>query len=295
MSNVDDKSRFVAFFDECGDHSMEKIDKDFPLFVLALVVMVRGAYRDQALTEFNRFKLRYFNHEGINLHSRDIRLATGPFSLLLNPNVRPLFMTGLSDLMERLLFTLFISAIHKHQHQQQRGGDAENPYELALAFTLERLVRFLDAAGETHLPIVAEARGKREDNSLEKVCYRIMARGTEAVNAEQFKRLDCPLKLSIQEEQHRRRADCRPLRSPVRPAHLEPGATEPRVRGGEEAHLQRGRGEWMAGVPVKLKWAPPACARDRPPTEHSQSGESIGADGLLVKRDIAGQLGSIAD
>ena len=29
MSSADDKSRFVAFFDECGDHSMEKIDKDF--------------------------------------------------------------------------------------------------------------------------------------------------------------------------------------------------------------------------------------------------------------------------
>lgn len=193
MSSVDDQSRFVAFFDECGDHSMEKIDKDFPLFVLALVVMERAAYRDQALAEFNRFKLRYFNHEGINLHSRDIRLATGPFSLLLNPTVRPQFMAGLSDTMERLPFTLFISAIHKQAHQQQRGGDAENPYELALAFTLERLVHFLDAAGETHLPIVAEARGKREDNSLEKVFYRIMARGTETVNAEQFKRLDCPL------------------------------------------------------------------------------------------------------
>src|SRR5439155_2194426 len=111
MSSDDDKSRFVAFFDECGDHSMEKIDKDFPLFVLALVVMERAAYRDQALAEFNGFKLRYFNHEGINLHSRDIRLATGPFSLLLNPTVRPQFMAGLSDMMEHLPFTLFISAI----------------------------------------------------------------------------------------------------------------------------------------------------------------------------------------
>ena len=193
MSNADNKSKFIAFFDECGDHSMEKIDKDFPLFVLALVVMERNAYRDQALVEFNRFKLRYFNHEGINLHSRDIRLANGPFSLLLNSAVRPRFMEELSVMMERLPFTLFISAIHKTQHQQQRGGDAENPYELALTFALEGLVHFLEAAGETHLPIVAEARGKREDNSLEQVFYRLMARGTESVTAERFKRLDCPL------------------------------------------------------------------------------------------------------
>ena len=83
MTNIGGNSRFLAFFDECGDHSLEKMDRDFPLFVLALVLMERSVYRDQALVEFNRFKLRHFTHEGINLHSRDIRLATGPFSLLL--------------------------------------------------------------------------------------------------------------------------------------------------------------------------------------------------------------------
>ena len=72
-------SRFLAFFDECGDHSLDKIDRDFPLFVLALVLVERSVYQNQILPEFNQFKLRYFNHEGINLHSRDIRLAVGPF------------------------------------------------------------------------------------------------------------------------------------------------------------------------------------------------------------------------
>jgi hypothetical protein len=39
-------SRFLGFFDECGDHSLTKIDPDFPLFVLALAVVERTAYRD---------------------------------------------------------------------------------------------------------------------------------------------------------------------------------------------------------------------------------------------------------
>jgi hypothetical protein len=39
VKSIGGESRFLAFFDECGDHSMEKIDKDFPLFVLALVVV----------------------------------------------------------------------------------------------------------------------------------------------------------------------------------------------------------------------------------------------------------------
>ena len=58
---------------------------------------------------------------------------------------------------------------------------------------MEHLVHFLESTGETHLPIMAEARGKQEDNALEQSFYRLMARGTENRPAEQFKRLDCPL------------------------------------------------------------------------------------------------------
>jgi hypothetical protein len=191
--SVPPKSRFLAFFDECGDHSLDKIDGDFPLFVLALVVVERAVYQNAVLAEFNRFKLRYFNHEGINLHSRDIRLATGPFSFLLNPTIRPHFMTDLSDIMDRLPFTLFISAIRKQAHLDLRGKDAANPYDLALEFTMEGLFHFLKEQGEKELPIVAEARGQREDNMLEQVFSRMMTQGTTNVPAEQFKQLDCPL------------------------------------------------------------------------------------------------------
>ena len=187
------QSRFLAFFDECGDHSLDKIDRDFPLFVLALVLVERSVYQDQMLPEFNRFKLRYFNHEGINLHSRDIRLAGGPFSLLLNPTIRPQFMAELSDLMERVPFTLFISAIQKQAYLTKHGGAAANPYDLALEFTMEGLFHFLNAQGERQLPIVAEARGKREDNMLEQTFSRMMKHGTANVTAEQFQQLDCPL------------------------------------------------------------------------------------------------------
>jgi hypothetical protein len=186
-------SRFLAFFDECGDHSLERIDRDFPLFVLALVVVERAHYRDQVLPEFNRFKLRYFDHEGINLHSRDIRQATGPFSLLLVPTIRPKFMEELGGIMSRIPFTLFISAIRKQAYLERHGKDATNPYDLALEFAMEGLLDFLNAQGETHLPIIAEARGKREDNMLEAAYSRIITGGTATVTAERFARLDCRL------------------------------------------------------------------------------------------------------
>jgi hypothetical protein len=151
-------SRFLAFFDECGDHSLLKIDPDFPLFVLALVVVERAAYRDVILPELTRFKLQYWNHEGINLHSREIRLAEGPFNLLLNPQVRPAFMDELTRMVERLPFTLFISAIHKQQYLQRCGAPADEPYSLALKLTVEPLAHFLDSEGEIRLALMTWGR-----------------------------------------------------------------------------------------------------------------------------------------
>lgn len=184
-------SRLIAFFDECGDHSLEKIDPDFPIFVLALVVMERKAYRDQILPAFNSFKLKFFNHEGINLHSREIRRSYGPFALLRNPLIRPKFLAELGDLVDAAPYTLFVSAIHKGNHFKRYGTSAANPYELALVFTMERLLHYLKGVGETTLPIVAQARGKKEDNELEKVFYRVMTRGTDYHSADEFKKLNC--------------------------------------------------------------------------------------------------------
>lgn len=175
------------------NHSLSKIDPDFPLFVLAMVVVERDSYRTEVLPRLNAFKLRYWDHEGINLHSRDIRLAQGPFSILLNAQVRSRFMGDVSDLMESLPFTLFVTAIRKSAHVERHGAEATNPYDLALEFTLERLLHFMESHGETRLPVVAEARGRREDNSLEQVFYRVLSRGTASIPGERFRRLDCPL------------------------------------------------------------------------------------------------------
>lgn len=49
MTNTQINSCFIAFLDECGDHSLEKIDRDFPLFVLSAIVVERAAYVEKIL------------------------------------------------------------------------------------------------------------------------------------------------------------------------------------------------------------------------------------------------------
>lgn len=172
---------------------MEKIDPDFPFFVLALVVVQRADYGHKIIPALSQLKLRYWVHEGINLHSRDIRKATGAYSFLQNPKVRPAFMAEVSQFMTAMSFTLFVSCIRKQAHAERYGSNAFSPYNIALEFTMERLLHFLEQNGQTDLPLIAEARGKKEDSELERVFFRILSQGTGYNVAERFKRLTCPL------------------------------------------------------------------------------------------------------
>jgi len=186
-------SRFIAFLDECGDHSMEKIDQDFPLFVLCTVIVERERYIQEIIPSLNQLKLCYWDHEGINLHSRDIRKTQGPFSILEDPRKRDSFMLELTDLMDNLPYTLFVVSVHKQLHRQRYEERARNPYELALTFTFERILYFLEQLQKTHLPVIAEARGKNEDRDLETAFYKLLTEGTHYNSRDRFNRLYCPL------------------------------------------------------------------------------------------------------
>jgi hypothetical protein len=67
----------VVYLDETGDHSLEAADAHFPVFVLTLLVCDIDCYTNQIVPRFYRFKIDYFGHEGVILHSRRIRRSEG--------------------------------------------------------------------------------------------------------------------------------------------------------------------------------------------------------------------------
>jgi hypothetical protein len=177
--------KYLAFLDECGDHSLTRIDQDFPLFVLSLVIVTRENYFQHILPGMNRLKLAYWNHEGVNLHSRDIRKAMGPFTFLQNPGRRNDFMNSLSKLMDILPYELFIVGIRKDR-LCNRYVHASNPYELALTYLMERVLFAMQQRNQISLPIIAEARGSNEDNQLKAAFFDLLIHGTEYVSKERF-------------------------------------------------------------------------------------------------------------
>lgn len=175
MTTLKNPSRFIAFFDECGDHSLEKIDQDFPIFVLSTIVVKRTSYIEKIIPALTKLKLKFWNHEGVNLHSRDIRRALRDFSFMQVPQMRNAMLDELESMMKDLPFALFLAIIDKEKHKKQHGSDTVNPYDLALGYTLKNLEIFLKENNENTLPIIAESRGNNEDDQLRTSLCKLMS------------------------------------------------------------------------------------------------------------------------
>lgn len=159
-------SNFVVYVDESGDHGMQNVDPNYPLFVLAFCVFYKKHYSEKVVPALEKFKFNNFGHDIVILHEREIRKETGPFKFV-NEREKLVFIDGLSDIIENSNFILISCVIDK----QKLGGRVEhdNPYHLALGFCLETLHELLIEKNQdekkTH--VVFECRGKKEDKDLE--------------------------------------------------------------------------------------------------------------------------------
>jgi len=173
MSSFDD---YIVYVDESGDHGLSSINPQYPVFVLAFCLFKKSKYAERVTTRITDLKFKYFGHDQVVLHERDIRKRNAPFNILLNPDTRSEFMEDVSEIVREAPFTLIASAIDKRELKDQYD-DPANPYHLALAFGLERLYYHLNGGkncdGGT-LHVVFEERGKREDDNLELEFRRVI-------------------------------------------------------------------------------------------------------------------------
>lgn len=179
----------IVYIDEAGDHSLIREDDTFPVFVLALFICEIGVYTEKIVPRVYWLKLKHFGHEGVILHSRDIRKAQGSFTFLTNPDNSQPFYEEINTLMSDSDYRLIASVIRKQKNREPYGRNVENPYDLALTSALERLLSILEHQHQTSINLIAEARGRREDAALELTFLRIVNNGTDYVSAARFRRI----------------------------------------------------------------------------------------------------------
>lgn len=184
----------VVYLDETGDHSLEREDKDFPVFALVMMVCDQDVYRDTLIPLVNRLKFDYFGHECVIIHSRDIRKAQNDFGFLTDPKKRQPFYERINEIMATPGYDLIATVIKKQEHKAKYGRHAANPYDLALTFALERLLPLLEAEGQTEVYLIAEGRGKREDDELRLSFLQTVTYGTDFIPASRFKKINFHLR-----------------------------------------------------------------------------------------------------
>lgn len=99
-------SDYVVYVDESGDHSLASIDKDYPVFVLALCVFHKRHYAEKIVPAVEKLKFNYFGHDSVVLHENEIRKQKGDFAFLAHRPTRDAFMAGLTSIMEASNFIL---------------------------------------------------------------------------------------------------------------------------------------------------------------------------------------------
>lgn len=159
-------SDFIIYVDESGDHGLQLINPDYPLFVLVFCIFHKTNYSSIIVPKITDLKFKYFGHDIVILHEHDIRKKSGPFAIM-NKGLRQRFLDELTDIIKAAPFTVISVVIDKNQLCQTYTAPA-HPYHLAMEFGIERVHRFLNETSQEDriTPIVFECREK-EDQQLE--------------------------------------------------------------------------------------------------------------------------------
>ncbi|MHC4647532.1 MAG: DUF3800 domain-containing protein [Planctomycetota bacterium] len=169
-------SEYIVYVDESGDHGLESVDPNYPIFVLVFCVFKKGDYVNRVIPQLMHLKMKFWGHGEIILHEHDIRKPRkdAEFAILFDKGTREGFMAFLTGLMQWVPLVMIASVIDKNRLKQQYVTPG-NPYEISLSFGLERVYRHLIDARQEHRRtcVVVERRGKKEDDALELVFRRI--------------------------------------------------------------------------------------------------------------------------
>lgn len=94
----------VMFLDESGDHSLSKIDPQYPAFVLCGVIL-DPEYHEKVLTPaLNDLKMELFGTTDMILHKLDFTRNRAGFEVMSEPLFRRRFFSELQSFIKTMEF-----------------------------------------------------------------------------------------------------------------------------------------------------------------------------------------------
>lgn len=169
-----DFNAYTVFVDESGTDNLKNFKDEDRYFVLAFCIFDKNYYSTKAVPTFQKLKFETFGHDQTIIHGYDMMNCIGDFECLQDKKIRTIFLDRLTEIIESTNFILISTVIDKKRLKEQYI-EPQNPYELALKYSLERLYNFMRERKQlnklTH--ILIESRGKQSNLKLEEAFNKI--------------------------------------------------------------------------------------------------------------------------
>jgi len=171
------------YLDESGDHSLDKIDPKYPVFVLGGVIIDRAYARTIVAPRLQQLKDEFFDGDDLILHTADIIRAKNGFESLKDAALRDAFYAALNTMMRELEYKVVACVINKNAHRTKYGAFAVDPYMYSLAIVVERFCHEIGDVPDGGF-ICAEKRGPELDFALDRAWAQLIREGTTYVHGE---------------------------------------------------------------------------------------------------------------
>lgn len=179
----------ILFLDESGDHSLDKIDPQYPVFVLGGCIVDEVYHEKQMIDKVSGYKRELFGRDDFIIHTADIVRRRGVFHKLTDKVLRERFYEKTNLLMTYLDYKVVACGIKKDEHLSHYGLAAMDPYMLSLRILVERFVYEIKSRSPQEKGIIiAESRDETLDNQLRLSWIDLRTSGTEYLSATQIRK-----------------------------------------------------------------------------------------------------------
>lgn len=175
----------LVFIDETGDHNLEKIDTQYPLFGLGAVIISENDYK-KLNSEMKRLKKQFFSDEDDSfiLHSSELKRPLDSRSdkrnvVMLDPIIRKKFFEEFDEKIIKSIDFKIVTCFILKKRMVEKYVYPTNPYYFSYENLLNRIIRYGDGMNI----IYAENRGAELDIQLVSEHERFMKVGIHSYSA----------------------------------------------------------------------------------------------------------------
>lgn len=182
---------YTLYLDESGDWGYPKFDPRRPILCICGCIIDNEYYSKEIIPPIRSLKRKTFRKDVV-LHRHKIRTRKQDFSILKCQENVDAFIRQFSHYVASLDIKILISAVNKADYYRTYGSKRvdtylpEDIYSMIFTFAIERFVLFL-RENEANGRIIAESRGKKEDQIIQYWYSLILHNGTQFIRDWQFR------------------------------------------------------------------------------------------------------------